>query len=157
MTLRAVESLASTATAETRDPPLDSDLALDKLRLGVRNDPSYTELLQYVKNGFPSDRYTLQKALRPYWEVHEDLYCDQDLILHEARMDARSAVRRRTLLARRLSRGRGYQAPGKAGGIDANIVNTVRACEPCQVMQPSQLKDPLLCVTRTPPDPSSRC
>lgn len=30
-------------------------------------------------------------------------------------------------------------------GIDADIVNTVRACEPCQVMQPSQQQEPLLC------------
>lgn len=30
-------------------------------------------------------------------------------------------------------------------GIDADIVNTVRACEPCQVMQPSQQQEPLRC------------
>ncbi|KAG0716613.1 Transposon Tf2-9 polyprotein [Chionoecetes opilio] len=33
-------------------------------------------------------------------------------------------------------------------GIDADITSTVQTCEPCQVLQPSQQQEPLLCDDR---------
>ncbi|KAK8376342.1 hypothetical protein O3P69_009766 [Scylla paramamosain] len=61
VTLGAVESLATTAT--------DSDLAMEELRRAAHEDPAYVELLQHIKQGFPSDRYALPNTLRPYWKL----------------------------------------------------------------------------------------
>ncbi|KAK8394796.1 hypothetical protein O3P69_005935 [Scylla paramamosain] len=61
VTLGAVESLATTAT--------DSDPAMEELRRAAHEDPAYVELLQHIKQGFPSDRYALPNTLRPYWKL----------------------------------------------------------------------------------------
>lgn len=54
VTLGAVESLATTAT--------DSDPAMEELRRAAHEDPAYVELLQHIKQGFPSDRPTKYSA-----------------------------------------------------------------------------------------------
>lgn len=143
VTLGAVESLATTAT--------DSDPAMEELRRAAHEDPAYVELLQHIKQGFPSDRYALPNTLRPYWKLREDLYCEEDLVLYGARVVVPAALRHR-VLARLHDSHRGAEATKRRArqavywpGIDADIVNTVRACEPCQVMQPSQQREPHLC------------
>ena len=129
----------------------DDDLVLEELRTAARADPSYMQLLESVRNGFPRDRYDLHNTLRPYWKIREALYCDGDLVLYGARVVVPASLRRR-VLSRLHDSHRGAEATKRRArqavywpGIDADIVNVVRACEPCQVMQPSQQQEPLLC------------
>lgn len=144
LTLRAVESVAEpTASHE--------DLALEDLRRTARQDTSYQELLQAVKSGFPSDRHTLPNALRPYWKIRAELYCDEDLVIYGVRVVVPSASRRR-VLARLHDSHSGIEATKRRAraavywpGIDSDIANVVNACEPCQIYQPSQQKEPWMC------------
>lgn len=145
VTLQAVESLTRPEAAE------QEDLALEELQQAARDDPAYTELLKCTRQGFPSDRYDLHNTVRPYWKLREDLYSDGDLVLYGARVVVPAALRRR-VLTRLHDSHRGAEATKRRArqavywpGIDSDIVNTVRACEPCQVMQPSQQQEPLLC------------
>ena len=149
-TLRAIDSLAPT-TSDDADVPPGCDLALEELRKAAADDPEYTLLLQFVRNGFPTDRYALPNVLRPYWKLREALYCDEDLLLYGARVLVPAALRRR-VLARLHDSHRGVEATKRRArqavywpGIDADIASTVRACGPCQVMQPSQQQEPRLC------------
>ena len=89
VTLRAVESLATIAT--------DFDPVMEEFRRVAQDDPAYVELLQGVKQGFPSDRYSLPNTVRPYWKIREDLYCEEDLVLYGARVVVPAALRRRVL------------------------------------------------------------
>lgn len=59
---------------------------------------------------------------------------------------------RRQVLARLHDSHRGVEATKRRArqavfwpGVDADIANTVRACEPCQILQPSQQQEPRLC------------
>ena len=149
VTLRAVESLAN--DADHASSGLSSDIALDEIRQAARDDPAYSELLQCVKTGFPRDRYTLLNSLRPFWKLRDDLYNEDDLVLYGARIVVPAALRRR-VLARLHDSHRGAEATKRRArqvvywpGIDSDIVNVVRACEPCQVLKPSQQQEPLQC------------
>ncbi|XP_045105438.1 uncharacterized protein LOC123500957, partial [Portunus trituberculatus] len=149
-TLRAMESLAPLVPPDVAEAP-GSDLALEELRKVATEDPEYVQLLYFVKNGFPMDRYALPNVLRPYWKLREDLYCDEDLVLYGARVLVPTALRRR-VLARLHDSHRGVEATKRRTrqavfwpGVDADIANTVRACEPCQILQPSQQQEPRLC------------
>ncbi|XP_045127700.1 uncharacterized protein K02A2.6-like [Portunus trituberculatus] len=97
------------------------------------------------------DKYALHNVLLPYWKVREDLYCDEDLVLYGARVLVLTALRLR-VLARLHNSHRGVEATKRRArqavfwpGMDADIANTVRACELCQILQPSQQQEPRLC------------
>ena len=149
ITLRAVESLVPDTNRGASGPP--RDVALDDLRQAAREDPAYSELLQCVRTGFPSDRYSLLNSLRPFWKLRDDLYTEDDLVLYGARIVVPAALRRR-VLDRLHDSHRGAEATKRRArqvvywpGIDSDIVNVVRACESCQVLQPSQQQEPLRC------------
>ena len=144
-TLRAIASFASPETSEGRE-----DLFLADLCAAASDDASYMELLRHVRSGFPSDRYNLPTVLRPYWKIRDDLYCDGDLVLYGKRVVVPAPLRRR-ILSRLHDSHCGAEATKRRAkqavywpGINADIVSTVRACEPCQVFQDSQQQEPLM-------------
>lgn len=143
VTLHAVHTLADS-------PNQADDKVMEDFQAAARTDPSYVKLLDCVRNGFPTNRYSLHSSLLPYWKVREDLYSDGDLVLYGARIVVPAALRR-TVLARLHDSHRGAEATKRRAqqtvfwpGINADITNTVRACEPCQVLQPSQQQEPLM-------------
>lgn len=141
------------ANAERSDegnPHHDADRTLHELRDAARADPSYARLTDCVTSGFPSNRYELHSSLLPYWKLRDHLCADGELVLYGQRIVVPAALRRRTL-ARLHDSHRGVEATRRRAkqtvfwpGIDSDIANTVRACEPCQVLQPSQPKEPLM-------------
>ncbi|XP_045122936.1 uncharacterized protein LOC123511261 [Portunus trituberculatus] len=120
------------ATDSLANPHQNDDMVLEELQTAARADPSYVQLVENVKKGFPNDRYTLHNALRPYWKIRDELYCDGDIVLHGARVVVPAVLRRRTL-ARLHDSHRGAEATKRRArqavywpGIDADIVNTTR-------------------------------
>ncbi|XP_063591351.1 uncharacterized protein LOC134768457 [Penaeus indicus] len=144
----ALQAVQSTKASEAIDE--QEDLFLEELRTAASKDASYEELLHHVKSGFPKDRYNLPSALRPYWKIRNELYNDGDLVLYGPRVVVPASLRRSTL-ARLHDSHCGVEATKRRAqqtvfwpGINADIVNTVRACEPCQRLQPSQQQEPLM-------------
>ncbi|KAG0725211.1 Transposon Tf2-6 polyprotein [Chionoecetes opilio] len=139
------------------DPPhQDADRTIQELRAAAVTDPSYTRLRDCVTSGFPPNRYTLHNSLLPYWKFRDCLYADGELVLYGQRIVVPAAHRRRTL-ARLHDSHRGVAATKRRAqqtvfwpGIDADITSTVQACEPCQILQPSQQQEPLLCDDHPP-------
>ncbi|XP_045134076.1 uncharacterized protein K02A2.6-like [Portunus trituberculatus] len=124
-----MESLAPLVPPDVAEASPGSDLALEELRKVATEDPEYVQLLHFLR---------------------EDLYCDEDLVLYGARVLVPTALRRR-VLARLHDSHRGVEATKRRArqavfwpGVDADIANTVRACEPCQILQPSQQQEPRL-------------
>ena len=149
VTLQAVESLAADVIHGTSGQA--SDVAMDEFRRAASEDPAYSELLQCVRAGFPRDRYALPNAVRPYWKLRDSLYSEDDLVLYGARVVVPAALRRR-VLSRLHDSHRGTEATKRRArqvvywpGIDSDIANVVFACEPCQMLQPSQQQEPLRC------------
>ncbi|XP_045105165.1 uncharacterized protein LOC123500536 [Portunus trituberculatus] len=69
VTLRAMESLAPLVPPDVAEAPPGSDLALEELRKVATEDPEYVQLLHFVKNGFPMDRYAPPQRAPPVLEV----------------------------------------------------------------------------------------
>ncbi|XP_068235531.1 uncharacterized protein [Palaemon carinicauda] len=106
--------------AEEDSTPQDADRTLQELRAAARADSS------------------------------ENLSTDGDLVLYGARIVVPAALRRRTL-ARLHDSHRGVEATKRRArqtvfwpGINSDITSTVRACESCQMLQPSLQQEPLL-------------
>ena len=104
-----------------------------------------------MTSGCPSNRYEVHSSALPYWKLRESLYADGELVLYGQRIVIPTAHRRHTL-SRLHDSHRGVEATKRRArqtvfwpGIDADIKNTIQACEHCQVLQPSQQKEPLLC------------
>lgn len=128
----------------------DDDRTLEELRDSARTDPDYVKLHHCVTSGFPSDRYALPRPLLPYWKIRDNLHADGDLVLYGMRIVVPNALRRR-ILARLHDSHRGVEATKRRAGqtvfwpgINSDIANTVQSCEPCQYLQPSQQKEPIL-------------
>ena len=139
-------------TFEDQPPaPIDADRTLQGLRVAVKADSAYGRLLAYVNSGFPSNRYDLHNSVLPYWKLRDSLYADGELVLYGQRIVI-PATLRRTTLARLHDSHRGVEATKRRArqtvfwpGIDSDIKNTVEACEPCQLLQPSQQRESLQC------------
>ena len=148
--LRTVVTINSVVSS-TESPPQDADRTLRELSAAAHNDQGYTRLLKCVTEGFPTNRYDLHNSLLPYWKLRDLLSSDGNLVLYGARVVVPAALRRRTLTRLHDSH-RGIEATKRRAkqtvfwpGIDSDIASTVRACEPCQVMQPSQQQEPYMC------------
>ncbi|XP_047501826.1 uncharacterized protein K02A2.6-like [Penaeus chinensis] len=126
-----------------------SDLVLDKMRAAARQDLVYVKLLDKVTYGFPAKCDNLDSDLLPYWKEHDNLYHDEDLILLGPRIVVPSTLCREVLA--RLHDHRGVEATKRRArqtvwwpGINSDITNVVRSCEPCQVLLSSQQQEPMM-------------
>ena len=100
--------------------------------------------VSYGSDGFPTNRYDLHASALPYWKLRDSLYADGELVLYGSRIVIPAALRRRTLTRLHDSHC-GVDATRRHArqtvfwpGIDADIKNTVEACESCQRLLPSQ-------------------
>ncbi|XP_068232095.1 uncharacterized protein [Palaemon carinicauda] len=128
---------------------INADRTLQDMSTAAQADPDYVRLRDCIVSGFPTNRYDLHASLLPYWKLREALSTDGTLVLYGARIIVPAALRRHTL-ARLHDSHRGVEATKRRArqtvfwpGIDSNIANTVAACEPCQVLRPSQQQEPL--------------
>ena len=147
--LRTIVSI-NAVVSEENSSSQDADRTLQEFQDAARVDPQYTRLLDCVTSGFLSNCYDLHSSLLPFWKLRDDLTADSSLVLHGARIVVPTALRRRTL-ARLHDSHRGVEATKRQSrhiafwaGIDSDITSTVRACEPCQVLQPILQQEPLL-------------
>ena len=87
--------------------------------------------------------------MHPYWKLRGNLYSEDDLDQYGARVVVPAALRRHVLACLHDSY-RGAEATKRRArqvvywpAIDSDIANDVYACEPCQILQPSQQQEPL--------------
>ncbi|XP_064100911.1 uncharacterized protein K02A2.6-like [Macrobrachium nipponense] len=139
----------TTASQDEDAPTIDADRTLQDMSIAAQADPTYVRLRDCISSGFPTNRYDLHASLSPYWKLREALSTDGNLVLYGARILVPAALRRHTL-ARLHDSHRGVEATKRRvrqtvfwPGIDSDIANTVAACEPCQVLRPSQQREPL--------------
>ncbi|MEL6606359.1 MAG: RNase H-like domain-containing protein, partial [Cyanobacteria bacterium J06614_10] len=145
--------VTSTATTTETDtvPIIEEDKALQEIRTSASQDQDYIQLVQYVSNGFPTNRYDLHASALPYWKLRDNLYADGELVLYGSRIIIPSAFRKR-ILTRLHDSHRGVEATRRRArqtvfwpGIDADIKNTIEACDACQQFLPSQQQEPYKC------------
>ena len=104
-----IASTAISTDEETTSPIVESDRTLQELRTAASQDLDYANLLHYVSNGFPTNRYNLHSSALPYWKLRDSLYADGELVLYGPRIIIPAALRKRTL-ARLHDSHRGIEA-----------------------------------------------
>ena len=136
-----------------------SDLILEELRRATTIDKTYKQLIEQVIKGFPQSREALPEDLLPFWKVRDQLSVDENLVLYGARILIPQALRRQ-VLTRLHDSHRGIEATKRRArqtvwwpSINNDIANVIRACQPCQVLLPSQQKEPYLLNTDAPTRP----
>lgn len=151
----SVSPTSDTATQDTAS----SDPILEEIRRAALIDQTYSQLIKQVITGFPSSNSTLPEELLPYWKVRDQLSADGNLILYGARILVPQTLRRQ-VLERLHDSHRGTEATKRRArqtvwwpNINNDISNIVQSCEACQVMLPSQQREPYLIDNETPTRP----
>ena len=104
-----------------------------------------------MTSGFLSNRYNLNSSLLSYWKLRDCLYANGKLVLYGQRIVLPIAHRHRNLTHLHNSHQDVEATKCRAKqtvfwpGINANITSTVQACKSCQILQPSQQQESLLC------------
>lgn len=124
------------------------DKAMEDLQNMAQDNPSYIRLQECERQGFPCNCCDLHNTLLLYWKLHEDLYCDGDLILYAAYAVVPAALHC-CILARLLNSHQGAEVTRRHArqavyrpGINSYIVNTLYVCELCQNSIPTNNKRP---------------
>ena len=146
-----VSTIKTASDGQTSSSVVENDRTLQEIRTAASQDQDYSRILQYVSNGFPSNRYNLHASALPYWKIRDSLYADGELVLYGPRIVIPTALRKRTLAHLHDSH-RGIEATRRRArqtvfwpGIDSDIKNTVEACDSCQQLLPSQQQEPYVC------------
>ncbi|XP_066973183.1 uncharacterized protein [Macrobrachium rosenbergii] len=73
------------------------DKTLEKVRVAAEQDAEYNSLRKIIMKGFPEHCHNLEVELRPFWNIHDMLAVDDDLIVYGARLLIPKSLRRETL------------------------------------------------------------
>lgn len=84
----AVRAMRSLTEAQPHSSSASADLKMEELQQTAQADDTYQRLLECVRHGFPRNRYNLHSTLLSYWKLREDLYCDDDILLHDPRVES---------------------------------------------------------------------
>ena len=140
----SVSTALDSATLDTSS----GDLFLEEIHRAASTDKTYKQLIEQVITGFTSSKDTLSEDLVPYWKVRDQLTLDGNLVLYGAHILVPQTLRRQ-VLTRFHDNHRGVEATKRRTrqtvwwpNINNDITNVVRSCEACQIMLPSQQREP---------------
>lgn len=141
--------IGSLIMATTSEISQFGDPILNDLQAAASTDDLYNQLLNCVKNGFPISKSGLPNDLLPFWKIRHDLTHDNGIVLYGQRIIVPTLLRR-NILDRLHDSHRGTEATKLRArqsvwwpGINNDIITTVESCISCQILKPSQQKEPL--------------
>ena len=123
---------------------------LQRIQDAAAEDVEYQLLKTQILQGFPPDKSKLPHALRPYWNVRNDLLISDDgFVLKGTRLLIPKSLRQSVLIALHAGH-RGIEG-SKARArlivywpqIDNDIENSCRSCQECERDRPSNPRQPL--------------
>ena len=127
---------------------VDINLRLDAVRSAIDSDHDAQLLLDTVRTGFPNTKDQLQLALHPYWALRDSLSIDDGLVVYGCRLVIPAPMRKDVLNMLHASHQGKERTKQRARqivywpGLDNDIVNITRNCQPCQRELPTQPKEP---------------
>ena len=119
------------------------------MRRAVDRDEEARRLLQVVLDGFPAQKTDLPAILRPYWSVHDRLAVEDGLVVCGCRLVIPRPVRAAVLSELHASHLGKEKTKSRARlivywpGLDNDIENITRTCQPCQRELPSLQRETL--------------
>ena len=123
---------------------------VEAIQQATREDQVLQMLMQQMMQGWPDHIKLLPVALKPFWQLKEDLSIEQSCVTFQGRFYIPSVLRAGCLKA--LHQGHPGIVKMKLRaqtsmywlGLNKEIENHVMHCEPCQVLSKSQQKEPAI-------------
>ena len=123
---------------------------VEAIQQATREDQVLQMLMQQMMQGWPDHIKLLPVALKPFWQLKEDLSIEHSCVTFQGRFYIPSVLRAGCLKA--LHQGHPGIVKMKLRaqtsmywlGLNKEIENHVMHCEPCQVLSKSQQKEPAI-------------
>ncbi|XP_003740183.1 uncharacterized protein K02A2.6-like [Galendromus occidentalis] len=135
-----------------------SDRRKNIMQQQTEQDPQLQEVIRFIRNGWPDHKHKCQPETKLYWDVRDELTCDDGILFRQNRMVIPQASRKSVLedlhkahqgieRSLRLARTSVYWP-----GLAADVKQLVEACTFCQSRAKANSKEPLMPIS-APPHP----
>ena len=121
-----------------------------KIKQATSDDPALQQLKSLVINGWPDSKSSLPSDLQPYWQVKDDIYMANDVILYKERVVIPTELRGKAIALLHESHQGVEKSKSRAKavmfwpGMGQQIENSVEKCAICLKHRNQQQKEPLL-------------
>ena len=129
---------------------VSESLRLQELHKHAQQDEEYQLLRTFILNGFPKQRKQLPESCRRYWNVHQQLTVDDDLIQYGCRLLIPTKMRHQVLTNLHEAHQGALRTKQRVRltiywpGIDNDIDNIILNCQQCQDHLLSNVKEPII-------------
>ena len=125
-------------------------LCLQELQKHAEQDEEYQLLRTFILDGFPKQRKQLPESCRRYWNVHQQLSLDDDLIVYGCRLLIATKMRHQVLTNLHKAHQGALRTKQRAcltiywPGLDNDIDNIILNCQQCQDHLSRNVKEPII-------------
>ena len=127
----------------------DINVSIDDIRNATANDPTMEKLLSAISRGFPATQHLTDPSIRPYFNIREHLWVQQNIVMFKNRLVIPKSLRTK-LLSILHSAHQGVEGMKTRAsnsiywpGLNESIRRTRLQCEACNRIAPSQPREPL--------------
>jgi hypothetical protein len=131
------------------DADNDFSLSSHEVRRVMLNDPEMLSLKSAIENGFPSTHHLTDPSLRQYFNIRNDLWIQNDIIMFKDRVVIPTSLRTQVVnllhSAHQGIEGMRSRAVNAVywPGLNSSIREKRRNCSVCEKIAPSQTREPL--------------
>lgn len=135
-----------------------SDVRIAELKAETVKDMTMQMLHQYVVNGWPEQRSSVHDEVKPYWNVRDELYVSEGLLLKNERLVVPTSMRHMMLNQVHRAHLGAEKCIARAKdvfywpGMAAQIKDMCEQCSVCAEYRPKQMKEPMV-LTQLPERP----
>ena len=132
-----------------QDPKLRA-ITWDRIVSAAAMDEECRHLREHIQKGFPKSRHELPETIRRFWPMKEELYCLDGVTIMDNKILIPRGLRAEVLESLHAAHQgvNGMLANARQRlfwpGLDASIRQTRAQCKTCNVLAPSQPKEPLM-------------
>ena len=121
-----------------------------KIQQATEDDPIFQGLKSMIINGWPDHKSSLPSELQPYWQVKDDLYIANEVVLYNERIVIPAELQTKALALLHESHQGTEKSKIRAKstmfwpGIGQDVEDSVEKCPICLTHRNQQQKEPLL-------------
>ena len=126
------------------------DRQLEDIRRETRKDPTLQAVAKLVRDGWPSDKRSVEGAAVPYFNIRDELVIDNDVLFKGNRCIVPASLRKQ-MLHKLHQAHMGVESCLRRAresifwpGVNQQIKDFVQQCDSCQTFGPQQQKETLI-------------
>ena len=124
--------------------------SISDLKAATAQDQSLQDLIATITNGFPSTHHLTPSGIRQYFNVRDDLWVDNGMVMFKDRMVVPTSLRKQVLRSLHAAHQgiEGMRARAATSvywpGMNVDLRNTRKNCQTCNEIAPSLPREPLI-------------